>query len=81
MSPKDSRGRERNYSKEYKRDHSSTPAKKARARRNASRAEAVKAGKVRKGDGKDVHHTKANARGKTQVRSRKWNRGEANKRR
>lgn len=38
--------------------------KKRRAERNRARREAEKAGKVRKGDGKEVHHTKAKRRGK-----------------
>lgn len=38
--------------------------KKRRAQRNAARAEMEKAGKVHKGDGKDVDHVKHKARGK-----------------
>lgn len=41
---------------DYKKYHASTKAKKARAARNAARAKAEKAGKVKKGDGKVVHH-------------------------
>lgn len=46
----------RNYAKEY-RDYQGTPAQiKRRAERNAARAEAVKAGRAKKGDGKEVDH-------------------------
>jgi hypothetical protein len=46
----------------------------ARVRRNQARAKALKAGTVKKGDSKEVHHTKANAKGKTRVTSRTENR-------
>lgn len=49
--------------------------KKNRAKRNAARAKAAKAGKVRKGDGKDVHHTKGINSSKTKVMSASKNRG------
>lgn len=52
----------RDYKQEYKTQHSSTAAKKKRASRNAARAAMVKAGKVSKGDGKDVDHKNGNAR-------------------
>jgi hypothetical protein len=46
----------RNYRKEY-RDFQGRPSQiKRRAERNASRAKMVKAGRARKGDGKDVDH-------------------------
>jgi hypothetical protein len=51
----------RDYKQEYKSQHSSPEAKKKRASRNAARAEMMKAGKVRKGDGKDVDHKNGNA--------------------
>lgn len=38
--------------------------KKRRAQRNAARATMERAGKVRKGDGKDVDHKRHSARGK-----------------
>lgn len=45
------------------RKYNSQPAqKKRRAGRNAARAEMVKAGKAKKGDGKDVDHKNFNAR-------------------
>lgn len=40
--------------------NSSPTQKKRRAERNASRAKMVKAGKARKGDGKDVDHVNHN---------------------
>lgn len=51
-------GYKRNYKQEYKTQGASTAQKKARAARNKARAQAVKAGKVKKGDGKDVGHVK-----------------------
>jgi len=45
------------------REYNSSPEqKKNRASRNAARAEAAKAGKVRKGDGKEVDHSNMNPR-------------------
>ena len=53
-------GYKRNYKQEAKYD--SQPAvKKKRASRNAARRKMAKAGLVRKGDGKDVHHVGGNA--------------------
>ena len=58
-----------------------TEQKKNRAKRNAARREAMKAGKVRKGDGKDVHHKTPLSKGGTNakrnlaVQSRSKNRG------
>lgn len=46
----------RDLAKEY-REHGSTPEqKKRRAARNAARNAAIKAGKVKKGDGKEIDH-------------------------
>lgn len=60
--------------------NSSPEQKKRRAERNASRAKMEKAGKVRKGDGKDVDHkdknTKNQSGGNLRVRSRKSNRAD-----
>ena len=53
----------RNYKKEYAQYHASPEQKKRRAQRNAARADAMKAGKVRKGDGKEVDHIGANRKG------------------
>lgn len=48
--------RKRNYRKEYD-DFQGTPQqKKNRAKRNAARRKMEKAGRVSKGDGKDVDH-------------------------
>lgn len=57
-----SAGYKRNYRQEYDRYHSSDEQKKKRAKRNAARRKMTKAGKVRKGDGKDVDHKNGNAR-------------------
>lgn len=61
------------------RKYNSKPSsKKDRASRNAARSEAMKDGKVRKGDGKDIDHKDSNPRnnkkGNTQVMSRSKNR-------
>lgn len=48
--------------KEYQNYQSSTEQKKKRASRNAARRAMMKAGKVKKGDGKDVDHKNTNAR-------------------
>lgn len=52
----------RDYKKEYANYHSSDKQKKNRASRNAARAKMLKAGKVKKGDGKDVTHRNGNPR-------------------
>lgn len=71
--------RKRNYDKEYARDHASPTQKKRRAGRNAARAKMVAAGKVKKGDKKDVHHkdhnTRNNKASNLKVTTRKKNRG------
>lgn len=70
----------RNYRKEYDNYHGTEKQKKNRAKRNAARATMEKAGKVSKGDGKDVAHKKALAKGGSneqsnlQVSSRSKNR-------
>ena len=46
----------RNYQKEYQTYHSKPKQKRRRAQRNAARKKMEKAGKVRKGDNKDVDH-------------------------
>ena len=46
----------RNYKKEYKNYQGTDKQKKRRASRNTARNRALKSGKVRKGDGKDIHH-------------------------
>ena len=49
----------RNYRAEYDKYQGTETQKKNRAARNAARAKMTKAGKVHKGDGKDVAHVKA----------------------
>ena len=55
----------RDYKAEYDKYHARSEQKKNRASRNAARAKMTKAGKVHKGDGKDVAHTKAFDKGGT----------------
>ncbi len=51
----------RNYRSEYDNYHSSPEQIKKRNMRNAARRKMEKAGKVRKGDGKDIDHKNGNA--------------------
>ena len=51
----------RDYKKEYSNYQGTAEQKKKRASRNSARSAMVKAGKVRKGDGKDVSHKDGNA--------------------
>lgn len=55
----------RNYRQEYLNYDGTEVIKKRRAIRNAARAKMMKAGKVHKGDGLDVDHTKALSKGGT----------------
>ena len=48
--------KKRNYRKEYDNYHSKPKAKKKRAQNNKARRVMTKAGKAKKGDGKDVSH-------------------------
>lgn len=72
----------RDYKKEYREFHAKPAQKKNRAARNNARARMEKAGKVAKGDGKDVGHKKplhnggGNGSGNIRVESRKTNRAE-----
>jgi hypothetical protein len=50
----------RNYRREYDSYHAKPRQKKRRAQRNAARSKMTKAGKTRKGDGKDVDHKNRN---------------------
>ena len=52
----------RNYRKEYDSYHSNPEQKKNRASRNTARRQASAAGKVKKGDGKDIDHKDGNPR-------------------
>jgi hypothetical protein len=49
----------RPYDKEYAQYQGTEEQKKKRAQRNKARREAIREGKVSKGDGKDVAHVKA----------------------
>jgi len=73
-----SKNYKRDYRREYLVSHSSPEEKKKRASRNAARAKMEKAGKVRKGDGKDVDHKnsnpKDNSKGNLRVQSKSANR-------
>jgi len=75
----------RNYRQEYDRYQGTPEQKKNRAARNKARAEAVKAGKASKGDGKDVGHKVPLSKGGTnkpsnhKVQSRSKNRSQGGK--
>ena len=69
----------RNYAAEYAKYQGTPEQIKNRAMRNKARADAMKAGKVTKGDGKDVAHVRAIDKGGTnghgtRVESRSSNR-------
>jgi len=69
----------RDYDKEYREYHASPEQKKRRAQRNKARRKALREGRVKKGDSKEVHHVNAPRTGslensKTRVVSRKTNR-------
>ena len=57
----------RNYSRDYRKFQKSKSSKLDRAKRNKDRAAAVKAGKAKKFDGKDVHHKNGIKSSKTSV--------------
>lgn len=59
---KDSQGKVRDYKKEYQATQGTDKGKKDRAGRNRARAQMMKAGKVSKGDGKEVDHKNHNPR-------------------
>lgn len=73
--------KKRNYRKEYDNYQGKPAQKKRRASRNAARAKMVKAGKAKKGDGKDVAHRngnpKDNRKGNLKMTSKKKNRSYA----
>lgn len=68
----------RDYRKEYDRYQGKPEQVKNRAQRNAARAKMAKAGRVHKGDGKDVDHKKGvdagNGKGNLRVESKSKNR-------
>ena len=53
----------RDYKRENEKYNSKPEQKKNRAQRNKARSMMVKAGKAKKGDGKDIGHIKALSRG------------------
>lgn len=55
----------RPYKKEYEQYQGTEEQKKNRAQRNKARRQAIRDGKAKKGDGTDVHHTKAMSKGGT----------------
>ena len=59
----------RDYLKENDNYNSKPEQKKNRAKRNAARSAMEKAGKVKKGDGKDVAHKKPLSKGGTNEKS------------
>lgn len=65
----------RDYKKEYAKFQASKKQKQDRAKRNAARRKATASGRVKKGDGKDVHHPKGVNSKKTVVMSKSKNRG------
>ncbi len=76
----------RNYKKEYK-NYQGKPEQIAnRTKRNSARAEAIKDGRVKKGDNKDIDHKKklanggSNSKSNTRVRSASANRADNLKR-
>jgi hypothetical protein len=69
----------RDYDKEYADYHGSSEQKKRRAARNKANREAKKEGRIKKGDGNEVHHVGAPRTGSldkvpTRVVSKKTNR-------
>lgn len=70
----------RDYKKEYEEYHSKPIQMKRRAQRNKSRAKMERAGKVSKGDGKDVDHKNKNpgdtSDGNLRVKSKSANRAD-----
>lgn len=70
--------KKRNYKREYALYHGKPKQIRRRAQRNKSRRAAARAGLVRKGDGKDVHHRDNNphnqSRGNIQVMDKGRNR-------
>lgn len=65
----------RNYKIEYSKFGASTQQKRDRAKRNRDRARAVKAGRVHKGDGKEIDHIGGIKDNHTRVTSAHFNRG------
>lgn len=74
----------RDYRKEYDSYHAKPEQKKRRAQRNKARRKAIREGRARKGDGKEVDHSGMNRKGplgkKTRLVSKKTNRSRQPKR-
>lgn len=74
----DSQGKVRNYKKEYQATHGTEKGKSDRAARNKARSIAEKAGRVKRGDGREVDHKDFNPRNNSsknlRVVSKKTNR-------
>jgi len=75
----------RDYKKEYEDYQGTEEQKKRRAQRNAARRKAIREGRAKKGDGKEIDHLGMNRKGKldnskTRVVSKKTNRGRQPKR-
>lgn len=70
--------RKRNYRREYDEYHGTEEQKKRRAARNRANRKAKREGRIKKGDGREVHHVngkrKGKLGGKTRVVSKKTNR-------
>lgn len=71
--------RKRDYRKEYDEYQGTKEQKKRRAQRNKANRKAKREGRIKKGDGNEVHHVHAPRKGsleksKTRVVSRKTNR-------
>ena len=75
--------KKRDYKKEYKDYHAKPEQKKRRAGRNTARSKLEKAGRVKKGDGKDVDHKDRNPRNNSssnlRVQSKSTNRSRNSK--
>jgi len=77
--------KKRDYQHEYQSYHGTEKQKKRRAERNASRRVMEKAGRVKKGDGKDVDHKNRNTADKrmsnlsvsSQKANRDWRKGKS----
>ena len=65
----------RNYRDEYKKFQGSPKQIKERAARNKRRQQALKSGKVKKGDNTSIHHKTKNVKTTTKVMSRSKNAG------
>lgn len=69
----------RDYKKEYQAYHGTAAQRKRRSQRTVARNKAIKSGKVKRGDGMEIHHVNAPRTGslekvKTAVVTRKYNR-------